>query len=113
MAKFRISRPAHVMRGVGQTVTNAHMGREMENTTRDNEHWAATKSLMLKTLFIWLIFAFIIHFFAASLNGVSILGFPMGFYMAAQGSLIVFVALLFWFASAQDKVDQKFGVAED
>jgi putative solute:sodium symporter small subunit len=85
----------------------------MDNTERDNEHWAATRGLMFKTLGIWLIFAFIIHFFAATLNGTSILGFPMGFYMAAQGSLIVFVVLLFWFASAQDKIDQKFGVAED
>ena len=85
----------------------------MENTTRDNEHWVATKSLMFKTLAIWLVFAFIIHFFAGALNGVIILGFPMGFYMSAQGSLIVFVVLLFWFASAQDKVDQKYGVAED
>jgi putative solute:sodium symporter small subunit len=85
----------------------------MENTQRDEAHWAATRGLMLKTLVIWLVFAFIIHFFAAALNGVVILGFPMGFYMAAQGSLIVFVALLFWFASAQDKVDREFGVAED
>jgi putative solute:sodium symporter small subunit len=85
----------------------------MDNTQRDNEHWAATRGLMFKTLAIWLVFAFIIHFFAATLNGTSILGFPLGFYMAAQGSLIVFVVLLFWFASAQDKIDQKFGVAED
>jgi putative solute:sodium symporter small subunit len=85
----------------------------MENTQRDEAHWSATKGLMMKTLAIWLIFAFIIHFFAAALNGIVILGFPMGFYMAAQGSLIVFVALLFWFASAQDKIDQEFGVAED
>jgi putative solute:sodium symporter small subunit len=85
----------------------------MENTQRDEAHWSATKGLMIKTLVIWLVFAFIIHFFAATLNGVVILGFPMGFYMAAQGSLIVFVALLFWFASAQDKIDREFGVAED
>jgi putative solute:sodium symporter small subunit len=33
--------------------------------------------------------------------------------MAAQGSLIVFVAQLFWFAGAQDKVDRQYGMAED
>jgi putative solute:sodium symporter small subunit len=84
----------------------------MENTKRDDAHWSATKGLMFKTLAVWLVFAFIIHFFAAALNGVVILGFPMGFYMAAQGSLIVFVVLLFWFASAQDKIDREFGVEE-
>jgi putative solute:sodium symporter small subunit len=85
----------------------------MDTAKRDAAHWSATKGLMIKTLGIWLIFAFIIHFFAAALNGMVILGFPMGFYMAAQGSLIIFVVLLFWFASAQDKIDQEFGVAED
>jgi putative solute:sodium symporter small subunit len=37
----------------------------------------------------------------------------MGFYMAAQGSLVVFVAALFWFAKAQDKIDREEGFAED
>ena len=39
--------------------------------------------------------------------------FPLGFYMAAQGSLIVFVVMLFVFAKQQDKIDREFGVAED
>jgi putative solute:sodium symporter small subunit len=42
-----------------------------------------------------------------------ILGFPLGFYMAAQGSLIVFVVLIFWFAHRQNRIDAEFGVAED
>ena len=41
------------------------------------------------------------------------LGFPLGFYMAAQGSLIVFVVMLFLFARQQDKIDREHGVAED
>ncbi len=44
---------------------------------------------------------------------IPILGFPLGFYMAAQGSLIVFVVMLFVFARQQDKIDREFGVAED
>jgi putative solute:sodium symporter small subunit len=79
----------------------------------DQRHWAATTRLTWTMLAIWAIFAFIIHMFAAALNGVSILGFPMGYYMAAQGSLIVFVVMLFWFARAQDKIDRDHGVAED
>jgi putative solute:sodium symporter small subunit len=42
-----------------------------------------------------------------------VLGFPLGFYMAAQGSLIVFVVMLFMFAKQQDNIDREFGVAED
>ena len=48
-----------------------------------------------------------------ALNNVVILGFPLGYYMAAQGSLIVFVILIFWFASRQNAIDEEFGVAED
>jgi putative solute:sodium symporter small subunit len=76
-------------------------------------HWMKTRSLMFITLAIWLVFSFIIHIFARSLNEIVIIGFPLGFYFAAQGSLIVFVILIFWFASRQNRIDEEFGVAED
>jgi putative solute:sodium symporter small subunit len=50
--------------------------------------------------------------FAPSLNKVVILGFPLGFYMAAQGSLIAFVIMLFWFARRQNQIDEEHGMAE-
>lgn len=64
-------------------------------------------------LTMWIIFSFLIHMFVNQLNAIKFLGFPLGFYMAAQGSLIVFVAMLFWFARAQDKIDREEGFAED
>jgi putative solute:sodium symporter small subunit len=64
-------------------------------------------------LAIWAFFSFVIHFFVNSLNSIVILGFPLGFYMAAQGSLIAFVVLLFWFARKQDQIDRDHGVAEE
>jgi putative solute:sodium symporter small subunit len=47
------------------------------------------------------------------LNEFTFLSFPLGYYMAAQGSLIVFVVLIFWFASRQNQIDEEFGVAEE
>jgi putative solute:sodium symporter small subunit len=44
---------------------------------------------------------------------IPVLHFPLGFYMAAQGSLIVFVVMLFVFAKQQDRIDRQHGVAED
>ena len=76
-------------------------------------HWARTKGLMIATLVIWAIAGFGVHLFARSLNNIVILGFPLGFYMAAQGSLIVFVVMLFMFARQQDRIDREHGVAED
>lgn len=76
-------------------------------------HWAKTRSLMWVCLAIWAFFSFILHFFVSALNGVVILGFPLGFYMAAQGSLIVFVVLIFWFSWSQNRIDEEFGVQEE
>ncbi|MGF1648856.1 MAG: DUF4212 domain-containing protein [Hyphomicrobiaceae bacterium] len=76
-------------------------------------HWARTSSLMWMMLFFWFVFSFVIHFFVKQLNEITFLGFPLGFYMAAQGALIVFVAMLFYFAYAQDKIDRDEGVAEE
>ena len=76
-------------------------------------HWAKTSRLMLLVLGIWLFFSFVVHVFAPSLNGIRILGFPFGFYMAAQGSLIAFVVALFWFGKRQNEIDEEFGVQED
>jgi putative solute:sodium symporter small subunit len=83
---------------------------EQPNTDR---YWGRTKRLMWLMLAVWAFFSFFIHFFAPQLNAIKIAGFPLGFYMAAQGSLIVFVAMLFWFAYAQDKIDREEGVAEE
>ena len=76
-------------------------------------HWAKTRTLMWTCLIIWAVFSFFIHMFVGALNGISFLGFPLGYYMAAQGSLIVFVLLIFWFANRQNAIDEEFGAAED
>jgi putative solute:sodium symporter small subunit len=76
-------------------------------------HWGATSRLMWIALAVWAFFSFVIHFFVNSLNSIVIFGFPVGFWFAAQGSLVVFVVLLFWFASQQDKIDREHGFAEE
>jgi putative solute:sodium symporter small subunit len=80
---------------------------------RREEYWARTSRLMWTILFWWFVFSFGVHFFAVQLNSIVILGFPLGFYMAAQGSLVAFVVLCFWNSSAQNKIDEEFGVAEE
>jgi putative solute:sodium symporter small subunit len=75
-------------------------------------HWQRTKRLMIIHLVIWFIFSFVIHWFGSSLNNTSFMHFPLGYYMAAQGSLIVFVVQLFLFSKQQDKIDRECGMAE-
>ncbi len=83
------------------------------DTSQKEVHWQRTKGLMIVHLVIWFIFSFGIHWFAPQLNKIPFMGFPLGFYMAAQGSLIVFVVQLFVFASQQAKIDRECGMAEE
>lgn len=76
-------------------------------------HWRRTSILMWTMLALWIFFGFIVLFFVGSLNQIRIPGFPLGFYMASQGSLIAFVVVLFWFAWRQDRIDREEGAAED
>ena len=85
----------------------------MTNGEGRSVHWQRTKKLMTITLVIWFVFSFLVHWFAAALNSITFMGFPLGFYMAAQGSLFIFVVLIFWFARAQDKIDRECGMAEE
>ena len=75
-------------------------------------HWEKTKGLMMLTLSIWFVFSIVIFMFGESLNNGSFLGYPLAYYMCAQGSIIIFVVLIFWFANRQEKIDEEFGFAE-
>jgi putative solute:sodium symporter small subunit len=88
-------------------------GRGAVAETDRTAYWNKTRSLMLVVLALWFIFSFVVHMFVVPLNSIVILGFPLGFYMAAQGSLIAFVIMLFWFARSQNQIDEEHGVAED
>ncbi|PDQ17921.1 hypothetical protein CN311_27425 [Mesorhizobium sanjuanii] len=76
-------------------------------------YWNKTRGLMFVMLGLWVFFGYFIHLFAVPLNTIVIFGFPLGFYMAAQGSLIAFVVMLFWFARKQNSIDEEHNVAED
>ena len=89
------------------------MAPSPDTQANTDAHWQKTTRLMFTHLGIWFFFGYVIHMFAPQLNKIVIAGFPLGFYMAAQGSLIVFVVQLFVFAKQQDNIDREFGVAED
>ena len=84
------------------------------NTEASNrvEHWRRTRNLMIVHMAIWFVFSYLVHWFATDLNRFSFLDFPLGFYFAAQGSLIAFVVQLYVFSWQQHKVDVECGMAE-
>jgi len=78
-----------------------------------DRYWRRASGLMWTMLALWLVFGFAVHIPAAQLNQINVLGFPLGYYIAAQGSLIAFIVMLFVFAARQDTIDREEGVAEE
>jgi putative solute:sodium symporter small subunit len=91
---------------------NGKMSQQL-SPEKAQEYWGRTSGLMWTMLAIWFLASFVVHIFAPSLNQIKIIGFPLGFYMAAQGSLIIFVVAIFWYARKQDQIDEEFNVSED
>ena len=78
-------------------------------SSKQDEHWAKTKSLTTTTLVIWAIISFVIHWFGEGLNSDA---FPGAYFMAGMGSQVAFAVLVFWFASRQNQIDEEFGFGE-
>ena len=77
------------------------------------EHWRRTRNLMIGHLIVWFIFAYVVHWFASSLDAISFLGWPLGYYMAAQGSLAIFVIEIAVYAWLMNKKDAEYGIREE
>ena len=87
------------------------------STTSDDagakeRHWIKTRNLTYVVLALWALFAIVIPWMGNSLNSISFLGFPLGYYMCVQGSLIAFVALIWIQNWRQDQIDDEFGIEE-
>jgi len=75
-------------------------------------HWTKTRNLTIVILILWFIFSFGVHWFAKGLNEITFIGFPLGYYMAVQGSLAIFVVLIFVHNKMQDNIDDAAGLDE-
>jgi putative solute:sodium symporter small subunit len=78
------------------------------------EYWRRNVSLMVKLLVVWFVvsYGFGIMLFDV-LNGIQIGGYKLGFWFAQQGSIYVFVVLIFYYARKMGQLDREFGVEED
>ena len=84
-----------------------------DKTEKRARHWERTRNLTVIVLIVWFIFSFVIHWFAKDLNTATFIGFPLGYYFAAQGSLAVFVVLIYVHNVLQDKIDDESGLGEE
>ena len=82
-----------------------------------NENMQAYWKQNLRYLFILLSIWFIVSYgfgilFAEQLNQIQIGGFKLGFWFAQQGSIYVFVILIFVYVALMNRLDKKYGVDE-
>jgi putative solute:sodium symporter small subunit len=83
----------------------------MQLTNKHREYWKRNLRLTSVLLAIWFVVTFVVAWFARELNTIEIIG-PVGFYMGAQGALIVYVLIIWYYAHTMNQLDKKFGVHE-
>jgi putative solute:sodium symporter small subunit len=74
--------------------------------------WRASQRLTAALLVAWFAVTFGVAYFARELSG-SVFGWPFSFWVAAQGALLVYLALVCVYARRMARIDAEFGVSED
>jgi putative solute:sodium symporter small subunit len=84
----------------------------MKLTQKHHDYWNKNLVITGILLFFWFLTTFVVGWFSGELNGIVIFGFPMGFYMNAQGSLIIYVVLIWYYQRYMNNLDLEYGVDE-
>ncbi len=80
----------------------------------NKDYWKANIRLMLVLLAIWFTVSFGFGILLVDqLNQIPFFGFKLGFWWAQQGSIYVFIGLIFYYTYKMKKIDREFGVSDD
>lgn len=85
----------------------------MQITQQMREYWHKNLRMTAILLSIWFLVTFVVALFAIPINKVVFIGFPLAFYVAAQGALVVYLLLIVYYAYYMNKLDREYGVAEE
>lgn len=86
----------------------------MAQDANSQAYWKATIGLLTKILIVWFVVSFGAGImFADLLNTIHFGGYPVGFWFAQQGSIYIFIALIFYYAKKMGDIDRQFDVHED
>jgi putative solute:sodium symporter small subunit len=84
----------------------------MQLTQKHKEYWNRNLKITGILLFIWFLVTFVMGYFAVPLAEINFFGWPLSFYMSAQGSLIIYVLILYYYAKKMRQLDVEYGVDE-
>jgi putative solute:sodium symporter small subunit len=86
----------------------------MSNPKRGDAYWKATFGLLTKIMIVWFLVSYGAGIlFVEQLNQLSIGGYPLGFWFAQQGSIYMFIILIFYYAKKMGQVDREHEVQEN
>lgn len=88
----------------------------MNEGPRNDEYWRGNVRLVLSLLCVWFVVSFGFGIiWADALNRIRLpgTGFKLGFWFAQQGSIYVFVVLIFVYVFAMNRMDRRYGVSEE
>ena len=86
----------------------------MSEQSNKQAYWKANLKLVAWCLSIWFVVSYGFGIILVEqLNTISIGGYKLGFWFAQQGSIYVFVLLIFFYAHRMNKLDRQFDVHED
>ena len=83
----------------------------MQLTQKQLDYWHQNLKVTGILLFIWFVVTFVVTFYARDLS-FNFFGWPFAFYMAAQGSLIIYVIIIWYYARYMNKLDRVYDVHE-
>jgi len=81
-------------------------------TEKHRTYWQANLRISAILLLIWFVVTFVVSYFARDLN-FTFFGWPFSFWMGAQGSLVVYCLIIWFYANYMNKLDVQHGVSED
>jgi putative solute:sodium symporter small subunit len=84
----------------------------MQTTEKHREYWRRNLRLTGILLAIWFIVTFVMGYFAIPLAEAGFNGWPFSFWMAAQGSLVIYVLIIWFYARRMGELDREYDVAE-
>ena len=70
----------------------------MQTSQKHKDYWRKNLRITTILLAIWFVVTFVVSYYARELSSITLFGFPLGFYMGAQGSLIIYVAIIWFYA---------------
>jgi putative solute:sodium symporter small subunit len=84
----------------------------MQLSEKHQEYWRKNVTLTAILLVIWFVVTFVIGWYARELSSITFIGFPLAFYMGAQGSLIIYILIIWYYAHYMNKLDLEYDVHE-